>query len=110
MSLFWRVFVTNAALLVVAAIVLGVSPITVSWPIALTEAVVLTFGLVAMLVANALLLRPAFQLLERLEAERRESGRRAVAAQEAERKRVASELHDEVGQAMTGVLMLLARL
>src|SRR6266511_905749 len=148
MSLFWRVFVTNAALLVVAAIVLGVSPITVSWPIALTEAVVLTFGLVAMLVANALLLRPAFQplerlarrmgdvdllrpgqrfavaargeilalvaafnqMLERLEAERRESGRRAVAAQEAERKRVASELHDEVGQAMTGVLMLLARL
>src|SRR6266511_3207781 len=111
MSLFWRVFVTNAALLVVAAIVLGVSPITVSWPIALTEAVVLTFGLVAMLVANALLLRPAFNpLLERLEAERRESGRRAVAAQEAERKRVASELHDEVGQAMTGVLMLLARL
>src|SRR6266542_4485826 len=134
MSLFWRVFVTNAALLVVAAIVLGVSPITVSWPIALTEAVVLTFGLVAMLVANALLLRPAFQplerlarrmgdvdllrpgqrfavaargeilalvaafnqMLERLEAERRESGRRAVAAQEAERKRVASELHDEV--------------
>src|SRR6266536_6579639 len=66
MSLFWRVFVTNAALLVVAAIVLGVSPITVSWPIALTEAVVLTFGLVAMLVANALLLRPAFQPLERL--------------------------------------------
>src|SRR6266511_3273905 len=127
MSLFWRVFVTNAALLVVAAIVLGVSPLTVSWPIALTAAVVLTFGLVAMLVANALLLRPAFQPLERLArrmgdvdllrpgqrfavAARRESGRRAVAAQEAERKRVASELHDEVGQAMTGVLMLLARL
>jgi two-component system sensor histidine kinase UhpB len=33
-----------------------------------------------------------------------------VAAQEAERKRVASELHDEVGQTMTAVLMLLARL
>jgi two-component system sensor histidine kinase UhpB len=148
MSLFWRVFVTNAALLVVAAIVLGVSPITVSWPIALTEAVVLTLGLVAMLVANALLLRPAFeplerlarrmadvdllrpgqrfavaargeivalveafnQMLERLEAERRESGRRAVAAQEAERKRVAGELHDEVGQTMTAVLLVLARL
>src|SRR6266511_4385197 len=75
MSLFWRVFVTNAALLVVAAIVLGVSPITVSWPIALTEAVVLTFGLVAMLVANALLLRPAFQPLERLA---RRSGARAA--------------------------------
>jgi two-component system, NarL family, sensor histidine kinase UhpB len=148
MSLFWRVFVTNGALLVVAAVVLGVSPITVSWPIALTEAVVLTLGLIAMLVANIVLLRPAFQplerlarrmgevdllrpgqrfavagrgeilalveafnqMLERLEAERRDSGRRAVAAQEAERKRVASELHDEVGQAMTAVLMLLARL
>jgi two-component system sensor histidine kinase UhpB len=148
MSLFWRVFATNAALLVAAAIVLGVSPITVSWPIALTEAVVLTLGMVAMLIANALLLRPAFeplerlarrmadvdllrpgqrfavaahgeilasveafsQMLARLEAERRDSGRRAVAAQEAERKRVATELHDEVGQAMTAVLMLLARL
>jgi two-component system sensor histidine kinase UhpB len=141
MSLFWRVFTTNAVLLTVAALVLGVSPITVSWPIALTEAVVLTFGLVAMLVANALLLRPALEpleqlarrtgsvdllrpgqrfavaargevlalvqafneMLERLEAERRESGRRAVAVQEAERERVAHELHDEVGQAMTGV-------
>src|SRR6266511_1430550 len=116
MSLFWRVFVTNAALLVVAAIVLGVSPLTVSWPIALTAAVVLTFGLVAMLVANALLLRPAFQPLERLARRMgdvdllRPGQRFAVAAQEAERKRVASELHDEVGQAMTGVLMLLARL
>ena len=41
-------------------------------------------------------------MLERLEGVRRESGRRAVAAQEAERKRVASELHDEVAQTMTG--------
>jgi two-component system sensor histidine kinase UhpB len=47
------------------------------------------------------------EMLERLEAERRESGRRALAAQEAERKRIAAELHDEVGQSMTGVLLLL---
>jgi two-component system sensor histidine kinase UhpB len=50
------------------------------------------------------------EMLERLEAERRESGRRALAAQEAERARVATELHDEVGQSMTGVLLLLERL
>lgn len=49
------------------------------------------------------------EMLERLETERRESGRRALAAQEAERKRIAAELHDEVGQTMTGVLLLLER-
>ena len=49
------------------------------------------------------------EMLARLEAERRESGRRALAAQEGERKRVAAELHDEVGQTMTGVLLLLER-
>jgi two-component system sensor histidine kinase UhpB len=47
------------------------------------------------------------EMLERLEAERRDSGRRALAAQEGERKRIAAELHDEVGQSMTGVLLLL---
>jgi two-component system sensor histidine kinase UhpB len=46
-------------------------------------------------------------MLERLETEQTESGRRALAAQEAERKRIASELHDEVGQTLTGVLLML---
>lgn len=50
------------------------------------------------------------EMLERLERERRESGRRALAAQEAERKRVAQELHDEVGQAVTAVMLQLSRL
>jgi two-component system sensor histidine kinase UhpB len=50
------------------------------------------------------------EMLDRLERERRESGRRALAAQEAERKRVAQELHDEVGQAVTAVVLLLSRL
>jgi two-component system, NarL family, sensor histidine kinase UhpB len=44
-------------------------------------------------------------MLERLERERRESGGRALAAQEAERARIARGLHDEVGQVLTGVLL-----
>ena len=47
-------------------------------------------------------------MLDRLEAERRESMRRAIGAQEAERLRIAQELHDEVGQTLTAVLLQLA--
>jgi two-component system sensor histidine kinase UhpB len=46
-------------------------------------------------------------MLERLEIERRESGRRVLEAQEAERARIAGGLHDEVGQVLTGVLLQL---
>ncbi len=47
------------------------------------------------------------QMLDRLEAERRLSGRRAIQAQEHERHRIALELHDEVGQLLTGVILAL---
>ncbi len=49
------------------------------------------------------------EMLGRLEDERRESSRRALEAQEAERLRVAQELHDEVGQSLTAVLLQLGR-
>jgi two-component system sensor histidine kinase UhpB len=44
-------------------------------------------------------------MLDRLETERRESARRALAAQEGERLRVARELHDEIGQTLTAVAL-----
>ena len=146
-SLFWRVFLLNSALLVAVGIVLAVSPIQISTPTRVVEEVVLALGVLLLLAANYVMLRPAFAPLERLaermrdvdllrpgarltptgssevvalvrsfnemltslEEERRESGRLALAAQEGERKRIAVELHDEVGQTMTGVLLLLER-
>jgi two-component system sensor histidine kinase UhpB len=45
------------------------------------------------------------QMLERLEHERRENSTRVLAAQEAERLRIARELHDEVGQTLTAVAL-----
>lgn len=147
MSLLWRVFLANAAILVAGTLVLALAPLTIGANIAVTEALVLAVGLVVMLAANLLLLRPLFgplrrlalrmedvdllrgrhhvtaaspaevgalerafnDMLGRLEEERRESGVRALVAQEGERQRVARELHDEVGQTMTGVLLQLKR-
>jgi two-component system, NarL family, sensor histidine kinase UhpB len=148
MSLFWRVFLVNAALLIAGVLVLALTPISVSAEIRLIQAIVLAVGVVIVLVANLLLLRPLFaplerlahrmeeldvlraarpipatgpgeigalertfnRMLERLEAERRQAGARALQAREEERQRIARGLHDEVGQTMTGILFLLQQL
>jgi two-component system sensor histidine kinase UhpB len=143
LPLFWRVFGTNAAALVLAFLALVFAPVTVSVPPAATELVVLALGLVSLLALNLALLRPAFrpldelvetmrghdplspgrrvrvdggpavvalaqtfnEMLDRLESERRDSARRALLVQEGERQRIARELHDEVGQTLTGVML-----
>jgi two-component system sensor histidine kinase UhpB len=53
-------------------------------------------------------LRQAFNhMLERLEAERRDGSRAVLRAQEQERQRLAQDLHDEVNQALTAILLRL---
>jgi two-component system sensor histidine kinase UhpB len=47
------------------------------------------------------------RMLDRLERERHENGQRVLAAQESERIGIARDLHDEVGQLLTGVLLQL---
>ncbi len=55
------------------------------------------------------LIRTFNDMLDRLEDERGRSSARALAAQENERQRIARELHDEIGQSLTAVLLGLKR-
>lgn len=50
------------------------------------------------------------EMLARLERERHQSGWDALKAQEDERKHVAQELHDQIGQALTAVMLQIGRL
>jgi two-component system, NarL family, sensor histidine kinase UhpB len=49
------------------------------------------------------------KMLDGLERERQESNRRTITAQEAASRRIGNELHDEIGQRLTGVLLQLQR-
>jgi len=55
------------------------------------------------------LLRAFNDMLDRLETERGASTAQTLAAQEGERQRIAQELHDEIGQSLTAVLLGLKR-
>jgi two-component system sensor histidine kinase UhpB len=141
--LYWRVFATNATVLLLAFLGLVLLPVTVSVPVTSRELAILGGGLFAMLLLNLVLLRPAVRpldvladymrahdplspgsrvpvtgdpdvvalaeafndMLDRLESERRESARQALRVLEGERSRIARELHDEVGQTLTGVML-----
>jgi two-component system, NarL family, sensor histidine kinase UhpB len=142
-SLYWRVFAVNAAILSAAVMLLVVTPVTIDARPTPGQLLVLAAGLLLMLVANAWLvrfsLRPLRRLselmsvvdvlepgrrldpaataevaavistfnstLDRLESERRASMHRVHAAQEAERRRIAQELHDQIGQNLTAVVL-----
>ncbi len=147
LSLYARVVLINAAVLVTASLVFALTPATVSFPLAVGEAIVLGLGVFVIVVANAVLLRLSFrplarlvqamqtidllqpgsrlqisggtevrqviqgfnQMLDRLERERQESNRRAIMTREGERRRIGQELHDEIGQRLTGILLQLER-
>jgi two-component system, NarL family, sensor histidine kinase UhpB len=145
LSIYWRAFAVNVGLLGFIAVLLVVTPVTISAPIRIEQAVIVGLGLAVTLAANAWLLKRAVAplehlaqrmetvdllrrgqrlevrrgdeigrvvssfncMLDRLESEREASARRVLAAQEAERVGIARDLHDEVGQLLTGVLLQL---
>jgi two-component system, NarL family, sensor histidine kinase UhpB len=109
MPLFWKIFVSNGVVFLIATSVILVAPVQVSQRPLTSEIVVLAIGLGLMLVVDAILLRfsvsPVDRALEELRSQQRAANARALAAQEAERHRIAADLHDEVGQSLTVVLL-----
>jgi len=112
--LYWKVVAINGAVLCLALLALVLGPVSVSRRTVGSEVLVLAGGLAAILLTNALLLRssltPVDRLLDRLREELSASNAKALAAQEAERHRIAQELHDEVGQHLTVILLGLKQL
>jgi two-component system sensor histidine kinase UhpB len=144
-SLLWWVYLGNAAVLVVAFLLIAFTPIEIHASPKLGQLLILMAGLTAALAINLLLMRwalwPLMQftelmetidpenpgrrlddtslrgreaaamagafnsMLDRLERSRQDAARSALAAQEAERLRVARELHDEVGQSLTAAMI-----
>lgn len=145
MTLLQRVIAGNALVVFACALVLAISPATISARVTAAEVLLLAVGVVVAIAVNVILARRALAplralaaematvdllhpappreaprdgvgevatlaraydvMLARLQEERRASGRRAIEAQEAERARIGRELHDEVGQALTGVAL-----
>jgi two-component system, NarL family, sensor histidine kinase UhpB len=141
LPLLWRAFIASALVMVIAAVLLIVTPVTVHAPVTTGQFAIILGALFLMLGANLWGLRrvlaplrkltalmseidpdqpgqriadigsygpdvaalsDAFnQMLDRLERGRYESARVALDAQESERRRLAGELHDEIGQTLT---------
>jgi two-component system sensor histidine kinase UhpB len=66
LPLLWRVFAINATLLVIATLLLALTPVTVHASLALVEGIDLAIALAVMLTANLLLLRHTIGPIDRL--------------------------------------------
>jgi two-component system, NarL family, sensor histidine kinase UhpB len=144
-SLFWRIFLPNAAALLFAWAVLAFSPAKLASPsVAPLEFAAGLAGLLIIFLVNVAVLRRALspldrlrglmrtadplrpgrripvygdtaevvelteafnEMLARLERERRESSSRVFEALESDRLRLSRELHDEIGQELTALLL-----
>lgn len=150
LSLARQIFLVDTLVLGIVAVLLLVSPVTVTTPAGIPAVAIVLGGLALVLLATHLGLRRLLaplqrladamaevdprapspdlrkhvlpddhdvtrllesfeQMLERFRIERLESDRRTVAAQDAERRRVASEIHDELGQTLTALSLQIER-